>query len=105
MDISERVKYAENEPTYLMAPVSVITFFECYNLNPQKLENMVHRFFGESCLKLDVYDNDGIRHSPREWFIAPLEIIEKAVELIISGSIVDYVYDKHEQKIVIKQLL
>ena len=49
---------------------------------------------------MDVYDNDGIRHSPREWYIAPLDIIERAAEMMISGDIVNYKYDKVLQQMV-----
>ena len=101
-EVSERIKNAENDPTYLMAPVSVITYFECYNVNPQKLEHLLHRFFGDACLSIDVYDNNGVNHSPREWFIAPLNVIEKAVELIINGRIIDYKYDRKSQSIISK---
>ena len=41
-------------------------------------------------------------HNPREWFIAPLNIIESAAEMIIKGNIVDYVYDINSQTIVPK---
>ena len=64
VEIEERIKNVENEPTFLMAPVTPITYFECYNLNPQKLEKLLHRFFGDSQLSLDVYDNDGVRAQP-----------------------------------------
>ena len=37
--------------------------------------------------------------TPREWFIAPLPVIEEAIELIISGKIVDYVYDDESKLI------
>ena len=99
VEIEERIKNAKNEPTYLMAPVSVITYFECYNFNPKQLEQSLHGFFGDSQLSVDVYDNDGIRHNPKEWFIAPLEVIERAAEMMISGDIVNYRYDKNQQKI------
>lgn len=36
----------------------------------------------------------GKRYTPRERFMAPLPVIEEAIELIISGKIVDYVYDE-----------
>ena len=39
---------------------------------------------------------------PREWFVAPLDVIEDAVELIINGKIVDFVYDSASEKIVTK---
>jgi hypothetical protein len=73
-----------------MAPVHILETFECYNLNPQKLELLLHRFFGKVCLEVDVFDRGGKRYTPREWFMAPLPVIEEAIELIISGGIVGY---------------
>lgn len=98
--VEERIKNAEQEPTYLMAPVKIVSTFRCYNLNPQKLEQLTHSFFGKTCLNFDIFDNEGIRHTPREWFIVPLESIEDAIEFIISGEIVDYRYDTERQIIV-----
>lgn len=98
--VEDRIKNAENEPTYLMAPVSIVTAFKCYNMNPQKLEQLLHNFFGVSCLNADVFDHDGNRHTPREWFIAPLEVIEQAVYFIINGDIVNYKYDERREIIV-----
>ena len=91
--VKERVKNAAEDPTYLMAPVHIVETFECFNLNPQKLELLLHKFFGRVCLEVDVFDRAGKRITPREWFIAPLPVIEETIELIISGRIVDYVYD------------
>jgi hypothetical protein len=97
--IEERIKNAENDPTYLMAPVYIVETFECFNLNPQKLELLLHNFFGRVCLDVDIFDKAGKRYTPREWFIAPLPVIEDAIELIISGKIVDFIYD-HQNKII-----
>ena len=85
-----------------MGPVSLITYFECYNFNSNKLENLLHKFFSESCLDIDIYDNEGIKHKPREWFIAPLHIIEKVIELIINGKIINYKYDIVNKQIIDK---
>lgn len=98
--VEERIKNAEQEPTYLMAPVKIVSTFRCYNLNPQKLEQLVHNFFGKTCLNFDIFDKDRIRHTPREWFIVPLEVIEEAIKFIISGEIVDYTYDTEREVIV-----
>jgi hypothetical protein len=98
--VEERIKNATQEPTYLMAPVKIVTSFKCFNMNPQKLEQLLHNFFGESCLNLDVFDNEGRRHSPREWFMAPLEIIEQAIHFVINGEIVHYRYDLEKKQIV-----
>lgn len=100
--VEERIKNAEKEPTYLMAPVKIISAYKCFNMNPQKFEMLLHTFFGKACLNFDIYDEKGIRHSPREWFIIPLEVIEKAIELIISGDIVNYFYDEKSEKIILK---
>jgi len=100
MEVEERIKNAEKEPTYLMAPVTIQGAWKCFNMNPHKLEQLLHNFFGSSCLELDVFDEKGKKHSPREWFIAPLEVIEQAIELIINGKIVKYEFDAGEMTIV-----
>lgn len=99
-DIIDRIKNAEKEPTYLMAPVDYIAGWKCYNMNPQKFEQLIHNFFGKSCLEVDVFDEKRKRHSPREWFIAPLEVIEQAVDLIINGKVVYYKYDPENLTII-----
>lgn len=97
--VEERIKNAAQEPTYLMADVRIVLTYRCYNMNPQKLELLLHNFFGSSCLNVDVYDNSGNRHTPREWFIAPLDIIEQTVQLILSEEIVKYRYDGEKEEI------
>ena len=69
-------------------------------MNPQKLEQLLHNFFGSSCLNVDVFDEKGIRHSPQEWFIAPIEVIDQAIELIKNGKIVNYKFDAENLTIV-----
>jgi hypothetical protein len=100
--VEERIKNAEKDPTYLMAPVKIITSWKCYNMNPQKLEQLLHNFFGKSCLNIDVFDEKKRRHTPREWFIAPIDIIEQAIELIISGEVVKHRYDAVNMIIALK---
>lgn len=83
-----------------LAPVELMTAYKCYNMNTQKFEQLIHNFFGSSCLEVDVFDARGKRYTPREWFIAPLDVIEQAIGLIITGEVVKYSYDKEEQVIV-----
>lgn len=101
-EVEERIKNAENEPTYLMAPVLIKSAWKCYNMNPQKLEQLLHSFFGKACLNIDIFDKNGIRHSPREWFIVPFDIISQAIQLIINGEIVKYTYDAQNSLIVLR---
>jgi len=103
--VEERIKNASIEPTYLMAEVKLVTAFKCYNLNPQKFEQLIHNFFGAACLNVDVFDGKGKRYTPREWFIAPLEVIERAIQLIISGDIIGFTYDVQAEEIISRQQL
>ena len=100
--VETRIKNAKKDPTYLMAEVKTVLAYEVYNVNPHKLEQLIHQFFGNSCLDIDIIDGNGKLHRPREWFVAPLEVIEEAVGLIISGKIVDYHYDEVNEVIVLK---
>lgn len=97
--VEDRIKNAKLEPTYLMADVRIVMVYKCFNMNTQKLEQLLHNFFGKSCLNIDVFDKSSNRHIPREWFIAPLEVIEQAIHLIISGDIVNYRYDAENEVI------
>ncbi len=98
--VEERIKNAIQEPTYLMADVRIVMAYQCYNMNPQKFEFLIHNFFGAACLNIDITGNDGRRYSPREWFIAPLDVIERVIHLIISGEIVKYSYDSDKEQII-----
>ncbi len=93
--IEERIKNAEQEPTYLMSRVHLCMSVECYNMNPQKFEKIIHTFFGKSCINLDIFDKEGRRHSPREWFSVPIETIEQAIDLIVDGDILNHNYDSN----------
>lgn len=97
--VEERIKNAQQDPTYLMAPVSIIATYRCFNMNPQRFERLMHRFFGKSCLNIEITDKNGENYSPKEWFIAPIIVIENAIELIIKGEIVNYEYDKENMVI------
>ncbi|WP_345854803.1 GIY-YIG nuclease family protein [Shewanella algae] len=100
--VKQRIANAENEPTYLMAPVQLVSEFECYNMKAHKFEGLLHTFFGHSCLDVKVADHKGIAHTPREWFIAPLPCIKQAIQMLITGDIVNYRYDAVMQEILEK---
>lgn len=93
IDVNERIKNASKESTYLYADVHLLDKYACYNMEAQKFEHLLHRFFAEVCLNVDVEDDKGRRITPREWFVAPRPIIDKVVTLILSGEIVNYKYD------------
>lgn len=100
--IDERIKNAKNEATYLYAEVSKVSSYVCYNRNADKLEQLLHRFFAEACLNIDIEIIQGKRITPREWFVVPFEEIERAIELILNEQIVNYKYDREVKKIILK---
>ena len=100
--VANRIKNAEKEPTYLMAPVHIEAEYKTFNMNTQKFEQLLHNFFGASCLNIDIYDDKLRRHMPQEWFIVPLDVIDRAIELIITEQIFKYRYDKDLEEIILK---
>lgn len=102
LPVDERIKNAKYEATYLYSDVIKVAVYACYNRNADTLEQLLHRFFAESCLHIDIETIQGKRISPREWFVVPLQEIERAIELILNEQIANYKYDKNVDKIVRK---
>lgn len=100
ISVEKRIANAENEPTYLMAPVKYISGYQCFNMNTQKFESLLHTFFGNACLDIEVIDMNGKACKPREWFIAPLPAIELAIQLMINGEIINYRYDPVNEEVI-----
>lgn len=100
--IAQRLKNAAQEPTYLMADVEVVAEYLTYDLNPQKLELLLHTLFAEACLNLDIFDGEGQRHSPREWFVVPMSVIDQAIRLLMTEQIVHYQYDPAQQALIFR---
>jgi hypothetical protein len=98
--VAERTKKAKSDPTYLMADVESVAEFKTFNVNPQKLEDLIHTFFIRVKLDIKVKDDKGNIKSPKEWYIVPLDIIKQVIELIISGEIINYRYDDLNQRLV-----
>ncbi|MDO5668625.1 MAG: GIY-YIG nuclease family protein [Corynebacterium sp.] len=98
--VDQRVADAAKEPTYLMAPVEVIADYRAYNLRPSALEHLLHRVFAASRLQVSQVGPGGRTYNPSEWFIAPLRVINQAVDMIMTGDIVEVVYDRTSQRLV-----
>jgi hypothetical protein len=98
--VQKRLINANKEATYLYADVELIASFKCINVNTQKFENLIHRFFKSAQLQIDIYDTKNNRITPREWFVVPYDIIVRAIGLFNSGAIVKYSYDFANESIV-----
>lgn len=97
--VEERIANAEHEPTYLMAPVQIMTTAQIVNMNSHVFEGLIHQFFTAVQFHVKVYDDEGTEHVPSEWYVAPIEIIEKVIEKIVDGSITQYSYNAELQKL------
>lgn len=92
-DVARRIANAKLDPTYLMAEVEVVATYKLYNINRTRLENLIHRIFDPARLEIEIKDRFGNPIVPREWFLVPRPIIDKAVERIRDGTITGYRYD------------
>ncbi len=101
--VLQRIKNAEQEPTYLMAPVRIVAEYKTFNMNTQKFELLLHNFLGHCCVSIDITDKNGVRRTPREWFSVPYEVVNQAIQLIISGEVVNYKYDRGKREIIYKE--
>ena len=98
--VEKRIAGAAKSATYLMAPVEIVATYRAYNLRPSALEHLLHRLFAAVRLDASVVDMVGDSVSATEWFLVPLPVIDRAIELIISGEIVRYTYDPRLQELV-----
>lgn len=91
--VEERVKGAEKDPTYLEAPVRVLASLDCYNLNPQKVEHLIHAFLSKQRLSMTLISSKGVTYKPTEWFAVDLETAVAVAEHIVAGDIMNYRMD------------
>lgn len=96
----DRLRNAKDDPTFLLAPVYPVRVYDAVDLNPNKFENLLHRFFSEVRLDIEIKDRFGKLVRPREWFMLPLAVIEQAIPMLLDGSIVNHRYDPRTEKIV-----
>ena len=92
-EIESRLANARLDPTFLLADVEIVATYKLGNINRSKLENLLHRFFGAARLDLEIADRFGNPVKPREWFLAPLPVIDEVVRRIRDLSIIDFEYD------------
>ena len=102
--VSERIKNAVNEPTYLYAGVDVVEVYRCFNMGARELEDRLHSFFDKVRLNINIPDERGVVISPREWFCVNRDVISEAVDKILKGQIENYVYDPTSRLIIARNI-
>lgn len=95
-----RIKRAPFDPTFLMAPAKLLKTYTIYNADPTRVESILHAFFAEVCMAVEINDRFGKAIKPREWFVVPLDMIDLAIQRMLDGSIGEYRYDMIDQKVV-----
>ena len=91
--VEARIAGARLQPTFLLADVEVVATYQLYNINRSKLETLIHRVFDPVRLQIEIKDRFGNPVMPHEWFMAPLDAIDDAVEKIKKGTITQYSFD------------
>ena len=91
--VEERIRNAEKDPTYLLAPVEVVATWKLANIRRHRFENTLHRVLASARPKTTLPDRFGNPVQPREWFLVPLPVIDEVMSRFQDESIVDYVYD------------
>lgn len=91
--VEDRIAGAEKHVTYLCAPVEVAAKAKVANLPSHGLEQLIHAVFAKARLDIEVTDPEGQLKKATEWFSAPWEAIEHALQLIALDQISFYEYD------------
>lgn len=99
-DVAKRIANAKLDPTFLLADVEIVATYRLSNIDRTKLENIVHRIFDPARLDIEIKDRFGNPVVPREWFLVPLFVIDEAVERIKDGTIIEYIYDPKNARLV-----
>jgi hypothetical protein len=98
--VMKRIANAETDPTYLMAPVKIVATYKLTGeYQPLKVESLIHRFFADAKVDLEIIDNLGISYVPDEWYSVPIEAIEEVIDRIDDKSIVSFYYNSDSQQI------
>lgn len=95
-----RVANAKLDPTYLLSDVEIVATYTLYDINRARLEHLLHRLFASARLNIEILDRFGNPVRPEEWFLVPLSVINEAIVRMQDGTIVDYVYDAPNARLV-----
>jgi hypothetical protein len=93
-DVAKRVANAKYDSTFLMADVEIVAEYSLANINRVKLESLIHKFFSQVQLSIQVQDRFGKTVTVKEWFLAPLFVIDQMIQKLKAGKLSEYFYDK-----------
>lgn len=82
--VKKRLANAENESTYLYAPVQLVEQFQVVNLKPEALEKAIHHALVDYQLEVEITGPNGKIITPKEWFVVELDKVEDIISTIVS---------------------
>lgn len=81
--VENRIRNAENESTYLFAPVEIVTTYQVYNMNGSKFETAIHHALANKNLDVSILGTNGKMLVPKEWFVVTLEELQEVIDDIV----------------------
>ena len=98
-DVLDRIRGAEKDPTYLEAPVKLEANIRCFNLDPRKMESLIHAFLVNQRISMKLYTSTGKAYVPREWYNVDLDTALEVARHIADGTIMEYRMDNTTNRI------
>lgn len=98
--VEERTKNASRDTAFLESPVEVVARAECYDLDPQGLEGIIHAFLYAQRIQITLTGKNGARYMPQEWFSINIKDAKAIIKHIVDGDILDYRMDNTTNKLV-----
>lgn len=89
----ERVSRANDERTYLRAPVEIVAEYAMPAAIAPKVETLLHHLFAPARVEVTYEEGGEVKAEAKEWFSAPLEVIDEAIELVNADALEGYEYD------------
>ena len=99
-ELGERIKNAENDPTFLEAPVVPRATLDCFNLDPRRFESLIHSFLHGRRLCVELRDKSGAAYRPREWFTVNWRVAAEICRHIVMGDIGEWRLDNANGRLV-----
>ncbi|MFK2827182.1 GIY-YIG nuclease family protein [Bacillus sp. B190/17] len=81
--VEKRIRNAENESTYLYAPVEIVTTYQVFNMNGSKFETTIHHLLANNNLDVSILGPNGKMLVPKEWFVVTLEELQEVIDEIV----------------------
>lgn len=98
--VEARIAGARDDATYLLDDVEVVATYTLHDVQPRRLEALIHRVLGNVRFDIAIADRFGKMVRPREWFLVPLPVIDELVTRIGDGSLAGLTYDQNKAAMV-----